>query len=71
MTPLAMLWSPGPMELIVILVIVMIFFGVGKLPQIGAALGKGIRGFKTNVDGTPDALEDKGRSADPAHGNGA
>jgi len=45
------------MELIVILVIVMIFFGVGKLPQIGAALGKGIRGFKTNVDGDPDAIE--------------
>ena len=57
MTPLAMMWTPGPMELIVILVIVMIFFGVGKLPQIGAALGKGIRGFKTNVEGDPDAIE--------------
>ena len=51
MTPLALIWTPGPMELIVILVIVMIFFGVGKLPQLGAALGKGISGFKRNVDG--------------------
>ena len=50
MIPLAMLWSPGPMELIVILAIVMIFFGVGKLPQIGAALGKSIQGFKSSVD---------------------
>ena len=48
---LAMLWSPGIGELVVILVIIMIFFGVGKLPQIGAALGKGIRNFKSASDG--------------------
>lgn len=58
MTPLAMMWTPGPMELIVILVIVMIFFGVGKLPQMGAALGKGIRGFKTSIEGGPDSTEE-------------
>jgi len=46
-----MLWSPGIGELVVILVIIMIFFGVGKLPQIGAALGKGIKNFKTASDG--------------------
>jgi sec-independent protein translocase protein TatA len=33
-------------ELIVILVIVMIIFGAGKLPQIGENLGKAIRNFK-------------------------
>ena len=32
----------GPTELIIILVIVIIVFGVGKLPEIGGALGKGI-----------------------------
>jgi sec-independent protein translocase protein TatA len=57
---LAALWSPGIGELVVILVIIMIFFGVGKLPQIGAALGKGIKNFKSASDGeeldvTPDA----------------
>jgi len=36
----------GPMELGIILVIVVIIFGVGKLPEIGGALGKGIREFK-------------------------
>lgn len=36
----------GPMELVIILVIVVIIFGVGKLPEIGGALGKGIREFK-------------------------
>ena len=35
-------WS----ELVIILVIVLIIFGVGKLPEVGAGLGKGIREFK-------------------------
>ena len=38
--------SIGPMELVLILVIVIIFFGVGKLPQVGESLGKAIRSFK-------------------------
>ena len=37
----------GPMELVIILVIVIIIFGVGKLPEIGGALGKGIKEFKS------------------------
>jgi len=36
----------GMPELIVILIIVLIIFGAGKLPEIGAGLGKGIRNFK-------------------------
>jgi sec-independent protein translocase protein TatA len=36
----------GMPELIVILVIIMIIFGAGKLPEIGAGIGKGIRNFK-------------------------
>ncbi|HEY6020235.1 MAG TPA: twin-arginine translocase TatA/TatE family subunit [Candidatus Paceibacterota bacterium] len=35
-----------PMHLILILVIVLIIFGPGKLPQLGESLGKSIRGFK-------------------------
>jgi sec-independent protein translocase protein TatA len=33
-------------ELIVVLVIILIIFGAGKLPEIGAGLGKAIRNFK-------------------------
>ena len=54
---LAALWSPGIGELVVILVIIMIFFGVGKLPQIGAALGKSIKNFKSTSEGKPAELE--------------
>ena len=42
----------GPTEIIVILVIVILIFGVGKLPQVAGALGKSIRAFK---DGQKDA----------------
>ena len=39
----------GPFELIVVLVIVVLIFGVGKLPEVGGALGKSIKEFKSNV----------------------
>lgn len=37
---------PGPFELIIILAIVVLIFGVGKISQLGGALGKSIREFK-------------------------
>ena len=36
----------GPMELVIILVIALMVFGAGKLPEVGSALGKGIKEFK-------------------------
>ncbi|MFC1859669.1 twin-arginine translocase TatA/TatE family subunit [Thermodesulfobacteriota bacterium] len=36
----------GMPELIIILVIIMIIFGAGKLPEIGSGIGKGIRNFR-------------------------
>lgn len=36
----------GMPELIIILVIIVIIFGAGKLPEIGAGIGKGIKNFK-------------------------
>ncbi len=41
----------GVPELAIILVIIVIIFGVGKLPEIGGALGKGINEFKTESTG--------------------
>lgn len=56
--------TPGPLELVIILVIALLILGPGKLPDVGAALGKSIREFrkassdvqdavKVNVDTTP------------------
>ena len=39
----------GHWQLLIILIVVMIIFGAGKLPEIGAGLGKSIRNFKRGV----------------------
>ena len=44
----------GPLEIGLILVIILIVFGVGKLPDVGKQLGKGIRDFKKYSSGTED-----------------
>jgi sec-independent protein translocase protein TatA len=51
-----MFGSFGWMELVLILVIVLIVFGAGKLPQLGEGLGKAIKGFKKTVH-EPDAID--------------
>lgn len=49
---------PGPLEIGLIVLIILIVFGVGKLPQVGAALGKGINAFKRGTRG--EDIEDEG-----------
>lgn len=39
----------GPLELVVILVVVVILFGVGRLPELGSGLGEGIKNFKKSM----------------------
>ena len=41
----------GPLEAGLILAIILIIFGVGKLPQVGGALGKGLRAFRKGQSG--------------------
>jgi sec-independent protein translocase protein TatA len=59
----------GVGELLVILVIILIIFGAGKLPEIGEGLGRGIRKFRKSVkapdeiDVTPTPDETKGASS--------
>lgn len=55
----------GIPELIIILVLVLIVFGVGKLPEIGGGVGKAIKSFKKassgedEIDVTPKKVENK------------
>lgn len=49
----------GMTELLVILVIVLIIFGAGKLPEIGSGLGRGMRNFRKAVSGESDESESK------------
>lgn len=52
----------GPTELIIVLVLVIIIFGVGKLPEVGGALGKSIREFRK----ANDEAEDKTKQEEAA-----
>jgi sec-independent protein translocase protein TatA len=54
-------------ELIIILIIVVMIFGVGKLPEVGGAIGKGIRSFKRaskEPDKDDSTLPKEGRKQD-------
>lgn len=48
----------GMPELVIVLVIIVIVFGVGRLPEIGGALGKGIREFRQSSSDTSDDKKD-------------
>ena len=50
----------GPTELIIILIIVVLLFGVGRLGRLGGELGKGIREFRKGVqEGDDETAEDE------------
>jgi sec-independent protein translocase protein TatA len=52
---LAAIGGLGPWELVIILAIVLVVFGAGKLPQIGGSIGQAIKNFKKGVkDGEPE-----------------
>jgi sec-independent protein translocase protein TatA len=57
-----MFGSLGFTELILILMIVLIIFGAGKLPQLGEGIGKAIKGFKKSVH-EADAIEAEAQAA--------
>ena len=61
---------PGPTEMMIILVIVLVLFGGSKIPQLGDSLGKGIRNFKRSFNGEdePEAevVETKAITEEPS-----
>ena len=53
------MFRPGPLEIGLIVFIVLVLFGAGKLPQVGAAMGKGIRAFRRGQSGEDEVVEDE------------
>lgn len=49
--------TPGPLELVIILVIALLILGPGKLPDVGSALGKSIREFRKASTDVQDAVK--------------
>ena len=62
MYPLAV-WGLGAGEILLLLVVLLIIFGAGKLPQIGSSLGKGLKNFRKGLKGEEtDEKDTKDRS---------
>src|SRR5689334_677097 len=61
-----MFGTMGISELIIILVIVLIIFGAGKLPQIGEGVGKALKGFKKEVHDIPPPEAVQTETAQPS-----
>jgi sec-independent protein translocase protein TatA len=59
----------SPLAIIIILLLVLVVFGAGKLPEIGSSLGKGIKNFKRAFEGK-DEIEIKSKKDDD-EGKGA
>ena len=58
--------TPGPLELVIILVVVLVIFGPKRLPDLGRSLGKGMREFKDSVTGKDkDELTESSERAEP------
>jgi len=49
----------GPWEIALIVLVILIVFGVGKLPQVGGAIGKGLRSFRKAQSGEEEDEEQK------------
>ena len=60
----------GTTELILVLVIVLIIFGAGKLPEIGKGLGKGIRNFRKATTGMDEVDVTAKENEKELEGNG-
>jgi sec-independent protein translocase protein TatA len=55
----------GPLELIIVLVIVLVIFGPKRLPGLGRSLGTGMREFKDSISGKDSDAESEGQPAEP------
>ncbi len=49
----------GPLEIGLIVLVILIVFGVGKLPQVGGAIGKGLRAFRKGQAGEDEEEEEE------------
>ncbi|MBR5249419.1 MAG: twin-arginine translocase TatA/TatE family subunit [Bacteroidales bacterium] len=58
MKTLLFLGSIGMTEILVIALIVLLFFGGKKIPELMKGIGKGVRSFKEGVKGIEDELKD-------------
>ena len=56
--------TPGPLEIIIVLIIVLVIFGPKRLPDLGRSLGRGMREFKDSVTGKDKEQEQEHEQLD-------
>jgi sec-independent protein translocase protein TatA len=61
----------GWQELVIVLVIIMIIFGAGKLPEVAKSLGQGVKEFKQESTGGADSLAAASASSSDSYDNAA
>ncbi len=66
-----MMWKPGIWELVIILVIVLLIFGVGRLSKLGRDLGEGISEFRRGLNRGQPQGEEKQSTEGQGEGSGA
>ena len=54
----------GPSELIIVLIIVLLIFGPGRIAKLGRELGSGIRNFRQGMEMPPESEEDKAEKSE-------
>lgn len=52
---------PGPLEIGLIALVILLLFGAKRLPEIGRALGEGIREFKNSIKGLSDRKDNESK----------
>ncbi|MDH5365848.1 MAG: twin-arginine translocase TatA/TatE family subunit [Cyclobacteriaceae bacterium] len=57
-------WMPGGMEIAIIVLFIIIFFGAKRIPELARGLGKGIREFKDATKDIKDGIEKEANSTD-------
>jgi sec-independent protein translocase protein TatA len=65
------MWTQGPLEIIIVLIIVLVIFGPKRLPDLGRSLGRGMREFKDSLTGKDKDREQLEASEEAAEKGGA
>lgn len=63
------MFNLGPMEIVLLVVVVLIFFGPKRLPALAASIAESVRSFKSGLEGKPETPKEKEQLAHKSEGS--